>query len=145
MSKALSKYLRYVAVLGISLPLVSFLLGLIFGSEWPPLSAASVATTVAVGFFHATWFVPVCFVIFTRPESTRDRAVLVATWGFLGLMMAISPLQDTIRYGLAGLRFDVPRIVIEVTAFALIGVWQARRFSKDTETSGGSAPTPDVV
>ena len=145
MSMTLSKYVRHVAVLGISLPLVSYLLGLVFGAEWPPLSASSVATTVAVGFAHAAWFVPVYFVIFTRPDSTRDRIILIATWGFLGLMMAVAPLQDTVRYGLAGLRFDVLRIVIEVAAFSLIGVWQSRILSKDQETSGGSAPTPDVV
>ena len=145
MSKTLSKYVRHVAVLGISLPLVSLLLGLVFGIEWPPFSAGSVALSVAVGFVHAAWFVPVYFIIFTRPESTRDRVILVATWGFLGLMMAVAPLQDTIRYGLAGLRFDVLRIVIEVAAFSLIGVWQSRILSRDPETSGGSAPTPDVV
>jgi len=135
----------HVIVLGLAIPVVSFLLGLVFGSEWPALSAGSLATIVLASFLHAAYFVPVYFVITSIPRSKRDHIVHAATWGFLGLMMAVAPLQPTIRYGLEGLRFDPMRIAIEVLAFVLIGRFQARALVRRANGPDASAPTPDPV
>lgn len=141
----ISRRLPLFVILGFAFPAVSFLIGPIFGLEWPPLSLRSVAVSLIVGFAHAAYFLPAYFVITSRPRTTRDRVVLATTWGFLGLMMAVAPLQDTLRYGLDGLRFNGPLVALEVCAFVLIGLVQGRMMQKDSADGDGTATTPDVA
>jgi len=138
-------YASHVIVLGLAIPVVSFLLSLVFGSEWPAPSLTSVAGLMVASFIHAAYFVPVYLVITSIPRSKRDHVVHTATWGFLGLMMAVAPLQPTLRFGLEGLRFEPTRIVLEVLAFILIGRFQARALLRRANESSASAPTPDAV